>query len=128
MATRTKKAAAAFDWSAYKGGGLYLSADEKAALIEGEVEFQITGVRDDAGNTFNGKPAPRFVVEVVLPNPLSGEDEERLIGFPVGSGVQSRDNQLEGMLDYFQSGGAALDVVLYKGGNAILIRPAGEEA
>jgi len=128
MATRAKKAAATFDWGAYKGGGLYLSADEKAALIEGEVEFQISGVRDEPDNSFNGKPAPRFVTEVVLPNPLTGEDEDRLIGFPVGSGVDSRDNQLEGMLDYFKSGGAPLDVVLYKGGNAILIRPANEES
>jgi len=122
-----RKVKKAFDWDAYKGGGQYLSADEKAALVEGEVEFQITGVRDDASNTFQGKPAPRFIVELTLPNPLSGEDEERLIGFPVGSGVGSRDNQLEGMLDYFSQGGDALDVVLYKGGNAFLIKPVGGE-
>ncbi len=124
-ARKTKKV---FDWGAYKGGGAYLSADEKAALVEGEVEFQITGVREDFDNAYNGKPSPRYIVEVTLPNPLSGEDEERLIGFPTGSGVDSRDNQLEGMFDYFSNGGDALDVNLYKGGNAYLIRPAGEEA
>ncbi len=67
-------------------------------------------------------------MEVTLPNPLSGEDEERLIGFPTGSGADSRDAPLEGMFDYFSQGGDALDVNLYKGGNAFLIRPAGEEA
>jgi hypothetical protein len=123
-ARKTKKV---FDWGAYKGGGAYLSADEKAALVEGEVEFLVTGVRDDSANTFNGKPAPRFVAEITLPNPLSGEDEEKMIGFPTGSGVVSRDNQLEGMLEYFQSGGDPLEVILYKGGNAFLLRPVGEE-
>ena len=129
MATRrtAAKAKKSFDWGAYKGGGAYLSADEKAALVEGEVEFQITGVREDLDNQYNGKPAPRFVVTLTLANPLSGEDEERFIGFPVGSGVESRDNQLGGMLDYFEDGGEAIEALLYKGGNAFLLKPVGQD-
>ena len=117
------KAKPSFDWGAYKGGGAYLTPEEKAVLIDNEVVFEVTGVREDEENKFG----PRYVVTAVIPNALTGEDEERFIGFPIGSGVVSRDKQLEGMLGYFEEGGDALASKLVKGGQAILLAPAEED-
>lgn len=109
-------------WDEFKdvGGGQYVSAEEKAALIENGVAFQILAIADDPGNKYG----PRYILKVSLPNPLTGENEERNIGFQQGT-VQSRDRMLAAMQDYLASADAEdVFVVLEKVGQAILIRNA----
>lgn len=132
MATaRTRKAApkkASF-WDGYKdeGGGMYLSAAEKAALIENEVAIQIVGVREDEANQFKGQPSPRFVVTALVPNPLTGENEERLAGFAISPEGSSRDRLLEALAEYLETDEGQADeinVVLEQIGNFVAIKKA----
>lgn len=92
-------------WDTYKdeGGGKFLSAAEKAALIENGVALQIVGVRKDEANQFKGVAAPRFVVTFLVPNALTGENEERMAGFAISPNGSSRDRLLEALVDYLAS-------------------------
>jgi len=103
-------------------GGGYLSPEEKQALVESEQPFEITGVRYEAENKFG----PRYVITISLPDPTTGDQETRMVGFPKGSGVTSRDDILQAMLDdHFGAGETeAIPAVLAKGGNSFLIKPA----
>ena len=108
MAARTKKKAQGF-WDSYKdeGGGKYLTAPEKAALIDGEVVLEITNVRFDEKNQFQGNPAPRYVVTFLVPNATTGEPEERFAGFAINEeDPSSRDRLLEALIDYLGTAGA----------------------
>ncbi len=89
--------------AATEGGGKYLSAPEKAALIDNEVVLQIVGVRFDEKNEFKGKASPRYVVTFAVPNALTGETEERLYGFGINPDGSSRDRLLGALVDYLQS-------------------------
>lgn len=106
-----------------KSGGGYLTPDEKQALVESEQPFDITGVKLDAENKFG----PRYVVTISLPDPATGDNETRMIGLPKGSGVTSRDDILQAMVDdHFGAGETEpIPAILAKGGNAFLILPAG---
>ena len=109
-------------WDEFKdvGGGAYISAEEKAALIENGVVFQVTDVVEDPTNKFG----PRFVLKVRVPNPLTGENEERNLGFAQGT-VQSRERLLNAMADYLGSDDAEdVFVKLSKAGQAVLIEKA----
>jgi hypothetical protein len=108
------------------GGGGYLTPDEKAELVENETPFEITGVRYEAENKFG----PRFVVTLVLPDPATGDNETRMVGFPEGSGVTSRDDLLQAMIDdHFGAGEKSpIPCILAKGGNSFLLKPAPEAA
>ena len=105
MAARTAKKAAGF-WDTYKdeGGGKYLTASEKAALIDGEVVLQIVAVRYDEKNQFQGNPAPRFVVTFAVPEGLKTVNGgERFAGFAISDdGNSSRDNLLGALVDYLE--------------------------
>lgn len=105
-----------------KSGGGYLSPDEKDALIQSGQPFDITAVKYEAENKYG----PRWVVTLSLPDPATGDNETRMIGFPVGSGVTSRDDILQAMYDdHFGAGETeAIPAILSKGGNAILLLPA----
>ena len=111
-------------WSTHevKTGGGYLTPDEKAALIESGQPFDITGIKFEP----DGKYGARFVATLAVPNPATGENETRMIGFPKGSGVTSRDDILQAMLDdHFGAGETEpIPAILAKGGNAILLLPA----
>ena len=114
-------------WDGYKdeGGGKYLSAAEKSALIENAVPLQIVGVRHDDKNQFKGNAAPRFVVTFLVPNPLTGENEERMAGFAISDSGSSRDRLLEALVDYLASGDAdPVMVVLELIGNFVSISKA----
>jgi hypothetical protein len=104
------------------GGGGYLTPDEKAELIEAETVFEVTAVRYEEENKYG----PRFVVTLTLPDPATGENETRMVGFPVGSGVTTRDDLLQAMVDdHFGAGEKdGIPAILAKGGNAILLLPA----
>jgi hypothetical protein len=102
------------------GGGSYISADEKAALIENGVTFQILGVVEEKG----GKYGDRYILKVSVANPLTGEDEDRNLGFGQGT-VPSRDRMLEALTGYLGSDDAEpVFVTLEKAGQAVLIRKA----
>lgn len=104
------------------GGGGYLTPDEKDELVKTEAEFEITNVRLDEENKYG----PRFVVTLVLPDPATGDNETRMVGFPIGSGVTSRDDLLQAMIDdHFGAGEKSpIPAILAKGGNSYLIKPA----
>jgi hypothetical protein len=111
-----------WDSHTVNSGSGYLSPEEKDALVKSEQPFDITGVRFEAENKFG----PRYVVTLVLPNPATGDNETRMVGFPKGSGVTSRDDILQAMIDdHFGAGETeAIPAVLAKGGNSFLIKPA----
>ena len=114
-------------WDDYvdEGGGGYVSAEEKAVLIENGVAFQILSVREDDENQFQGKTSPRFVTTVNIPNPLTGEDEERILPFGKVAGGSSRDRMLGALQEYLDTDGEEdVFVVLEKIGNFIAIRKA----
>ena len=121
MATRTKKKAAGF-WDTYKdeGGGKYLTAAEKSALIEDETVLQIVGVRYDEKNQFQGNPAPRYVVTFLV------DGTERFAGFAISEdGDSSRDRLLAALVDYLDSGDAeTVEVVMERIGNFVALRKA----
>jgi hypothetical protein len=107
--TRTKKKAPGF-WDSYKdeGGGKYLTAPEKAALIDGETVLEISAVRYDEKNQYQGNPAPRFVVTFIVPEGLKNVVAgERLAGFTISDdGESSRDRLLGALQEYLESGDA----------------------
>lgn len=106
-------------------GGKYLTASEKAALIDNGVTLQIVGVRKDETNQFQGNPSPRFVVTFNVPNPLTGENEERLAGFALSPDGSSRDRLLEALTGYLSEDGVdPVFVKLEKIGNFISITKA----
>lgn len=103
------------------GGGKFISSAEKQVLIENGVPFQITGVVDDPLNEYG----PRFVTFCLIPDPETGETEERKVGFPTGSGVGGRDSMLAQMKEYLEGEDPEpIYVKLDKPGKAILIVPA----
>jgi hypothetical protein len=65
------------------------------------------------------------VLTVTLPNPETGDDEERLISFPIGSGVDSRDRMLAALKDYIEGDDAEeVKAKLEKVGRSYIIRQA----
>ena len=114
MAARTKKKEGFWDTYKDEGGGKYLTAPEKAALIDDAVVLQITNVRYDEKNQFQGNPAPRFVVTFLVPEGLKTVNGgERFAGFAVSDdGNSSRDNLLGALVDYLDSGDAEAVLVI----------------
>ena len=118
MATRSKKKAAGF-WDTYKdeGGGKYLTAPEKSALIDNETVLEITAVRYDEKNQFQGNPAPRYVVTFVV------DGAERFAGFAISEdGDSSRDRLLGALVEYLDSDDAEkVEVVMERVGNFVAL-------
>lgn len=104
-------------------GGKWISADEKQVLIDNGVVFDITALTLDPENQYG----PRFVSFVTIPNPKEGEEPlEGKISFPIDSGVDSRDNMLRAMQEYFgKDDSNPVSVKLTKVGRAIHIVPGG---
>jgi hypothetical protein len=116
-------------WDEYvdEGGGAYVTADEKASLIENQVAFQIVKVEEDDENQYQGKSNPRFLATVLLPNPLTGDDEERFIGFAKASPPTTRDRMLEALVEYLDDAdnqGEPVLVQMEKFGNFIALKKA----
>jgi hypothetical protein len=118
MATRSKKKAAGF-WDTYKdeGGGKYLTAPEKSALIDNETVLEITAVRYDEKNQFQGNPAPRYVVTFMV------DGTERFAGFAISEdGDSSRDRLLGALVEYLDSDDAEkVEVVMERVGNFVAL-------
>lgn len=101
-------------------GGQFMTAAEKQVLIDEGIPFQITAITEDA--RFDDKE--RFVVQVLVPDPENGEEQERLIGFQK-NGVDSRDRMLKQMKEYLASDEAEPVIVkLEKVGRAQVLRNA----
>lgn len=101
-------------------GGSYIGADEKKAMMDAGIPFTITAVLDDDGNKYGA----RYVTKVLVPNPETGDEEERNISFPKGT-VDSRDRMLGQMQEYLSRPDAEPVVCkLEQVGRSILIRQA----
>ena len=117
MAARTKKKAGFWDTYKDEGGGKYLTAPEKAKLIDNAVALEIVGVRYDEKNQFQGNPAPRYVVTFVV------DGVERFAGFAISEdGDSSRDRLLGALVDYLDTDGAEkVEVVMERMGQFIAL-------
>ena len=101
-------------------GGNFVSADEKQVLMDQGIPFQIIAVVDDDGNKYGA----RFVAKALVPDPESGDEEERAISFPKDT-VESRDRMLSEMQKYLEREDAEpVMVKLEKVGRSILVRNA----
>jgi hypothetical protein len=99
-------------------GGNWINSDEKNVMIEEGIPFEITAIQHDEANKYG----PRFVATVVVPNPETGDEETRSLGFPKGT-VESRDRMIVAMEEYLGSDKPEpLIVKLDRVGNSILIR------
>jgi len=99
------------------GGGSFLKSEDKTFLIQNGIPFQIVKVIHDPENEYG----PRFICHCLVPDPDTGEDEERKLGMPIGSGVTTRDDMLRKMKEYLDDGGDPVAVKLEKPGKAILL-------
>lgn len=90
-----------WDTHEVKSGGGYLTPDEKDDLIKSGQPFEITALKYQKENKYG----PRWVATLSVPDPATGEIETRMIGFPVESGVTSRNDILQAMHDdHFDAG------------------------
>lgn len=108
-------------WDEYKEiGGNFIKAEEKQVLIENGIPMVVLAVIEDQANQYG----PRYVAQVSVPNPETGEDEERAISFPIGT-VESRDRMLAQLTEYLGRPDAEeVTVKLEKAGRSILLRQA----
>lgn len=108
-------------WDEYKEiGGNFIKADEKQVIIDNGIPLRVSAVIEDQNNQYG----PRYVAQVEVPNPETGEDEERVIGFPIGT-VESRDRMLGQLVEYLgREDAEVVTVKLEKAGRSILLRQA----
>lgn len=108
-------------FSEYKEvGGNFVKAEEKQVLMDNGIPFQIIDIVFDPENKYGA----RFIAKILLPDPETGADVERAIGFPHGT-VESRDRMLREMSAYLEREDAEpVMVKLEQVGRSIIIRPA----
>lgn len=78
-------------------GGDYVKEDEWNRLVYTDAVIEITSIRDDDENQYNGKPAPRYLVDFVHP---SGETRTKSIA----KGNEERNERLEGFRELIEAG------------------------
>ena len=108
-----------FDFEKYQSGGNYVSGAEKKVLAENGIPFAITRVRET--EKFDSE---HFELSVLLPNPESGEEEERTLSFPKGSGADSRDSMLAAMKTHIEETGEQVAAKVKKIGRAYFLEAA----
>ncbi len=108
-----------FDFDKYQSGGNFISAAEKKALAEGGIPFAITAIRQV--HKFDNE---NYELSIRVPNPENGEEEERTLSFPIGSGAESRDAMLHGMKAYLEEEGGEVSAKLTKIGRAYFLAQA----
>lgn len=96
-------------------GGVYVTGDEKDALIEAGTVFSITGVTFEPEGGYDDND--RYVADIVL------NDAERKLSFQAGQ-VDSRDRMLASMQEFIARTGDAVSVKLTKQGRSQLITAA----
>lgn len=110
-----------FDEFQDTGAGNWVKKPEKDELIASGQTFPVQRV-DEVDSPQYGE---RFVVTTTLPTGENGEDEERKISFPKGSGVESRDRMLEAIAKWLDDpANEPPQVKLYKVKQSILIADA----
>ncbi len=114
-----------FDFSKYDSGGDWIKAAEKKVIAESGIPVRVIKIVEEEENRFD---QPRFVLTVEVPDPETGEDAERKIGFPIGSGVESRDRLLYALMAHIDETNEQVDVKFEKIGQSYLIRSAEGEA
>lgn len=103
-----------FNFDEFKGGGSYLTEDEKKALASSKQVFAIKSVEFQEGQGYEGKD--RFLVTIEL------ADEEKLLSFQHGS-VESRDEMLAKLSKHVAENGPEY-ATLKKAGRAFLFEGA----
>lgn len=113
-----------FDWDKYDSGGDggFISAAEKKALAESGAPFAIAGVTERESRFEHDY---EFVIKIVVPEGIEGvEPGERALTFAKGTGAESRDRTLTGMVEYFGEKGADdIEARLTKVGRAWFVKP-----
>lgn len=109
-----------FDFDKYQSGGNFISAAEKKVLAENGIPFDVTTVRGPVHKFDN----EAYELAVVVPDPETGETEERTLSFAIGSGAESRDAMLKGMQEYLKEGGEPVTAKLVKIGRAYFLEAA----
>lgn len=112
-----------FNWEKYESGGDYITAAEKKALAESGAPFGITGVIERESRFEHDA---EFLLRLDVPDGIDGvEGGERALTFAKGSGADSRDAMLSGMVDYFDNPEADdIQAKLEKFGRAYLLKAA----
>ncbi len=124
MATAKKTQTSGFDWSKFDtgAGGDFISATEKKALADSGAPFTITNVKERESRFEHDT---EFVIDIVVPEGVDDvEAGERALTFAKGTGAESRDATLTGMIAYFENGGDDIEAKLIKVGRAWLIKAA----
>lgn len=112
-----------FNWDKYDtGGGDFVSAAEKKALAESGAPFTITGVMERESRFEHDS---EFVIKILVPEGVEDvEDGERILTFARGTGAESRDRTLTGMIEYFDEEDADdIEAKLEKVGRAWFVKP-----
>lgn len=112
-----------FDWDKYDtGGGDFIGAPEKNALKDSGAPFTITGVTERESRW---EHEAEYVIKVVIPEGVEDvEPGERLLTFAKGTGAESRDRTLTGMVEYFKEDDADdIEAKLTKVGRAWFVKP-----
>ncbi len=100
--------------------GDYVGEKEKDVLMENGIPFTITALALDEANKYG----PRYVASITVPDPATGEDEEKLMSFPIGN-VESRNRMLAEMKTYLEGDEAEpVKVKLELIGRSKILRPA----
>lgn len=109
-----------FDFDKYKGsGGNFITAAEKLVLAENGIPFTIREIR-----VVHKFEKENYELTIDVPDPESGDNEERVLSFPIGSGAESRDATLNGMQEYLAGGGDPVEAKVEKIGRAFFVSAA----
>src|SRR5680860_1100990 len=88
-----------FNWDKYDTVGSFISAEEKALLAESGAPFSVTGVVERESRFEHDT---EFVIKIIVPEGIEDvEPGERALTFAKGTGAESRDRTLTGMIEYF---------------------------
>lgn len=107
-----------FNKDEYKGGGSYLSGDEKKSIAEAGVIFKVTGI--------DGPKQGNYGTEYELTLEFAGTDDERVVSF--GEGMKGRWNMLGDLKRYLDQGNPAAKVRLVKVGRGYTLEGAEDAA
>lgn len=109
-----------FDFDKYKSsGGKFIAADEKQVLAENGIPFTVKDIK-----TVHKFERENYELTIDVPDPETGEDEERVLSFPIGTGADSRDATLAGMQEYLAGGGDPVKCKVEKIGRAFFLSQA----
>lgn len=110
-----------FDFDKFQSStGRFVSAPEKKALADNGIPFTILAMRQV--HKFDNE---NYELTINMPDPETGENEERVLSFPIGSGAESRDAMLAAMAEHLDANaGEAIEAKLEKVGRGYYLRAA----